>query len=463
MDLHAWRASADARPQWRQLAGAVLMAVLACAVAALVDTWVGETGAALIVLLGVAVAGALHGLVAAVFGATVAFFIYNFFLAEPTLTLTLATKQDLAPLVAFNLAALVTGALAGRLKDRETAARIANMRLRYLLDASRALQGAVTIADIRAAIEGSAPPDLSVVLTLAQGGFMPGDAVPVRIGEQRIGFLSSSADRLPDSREHLTALATLAAIAIERAELADRVAETAALAKSEELKTALLSSVSHDLRTPLAAMMASASSLADYGEVLPAEARRKLLDTIRSEGERLNRFTANLLELSRMQSGSSVPAQLVDPADIVAAAAERTRHRLGSRLSGRVPAGAYLVHVDPQLFEVALVNLLENAAVHAPEGAVEVAACADGPCLELSIADHGPGIPLQDRQRVFGRFQRLDPSRPGSGLGLAIAKGFVEASGGSIEATERSDGLPGTRIVVRLPLARSSVRIDVDD
>lgn len=452
----------DTKPRWLRVGHAVLVAFAGCALASLVDQWIGQTAAALIVLLAVAVAGALSGLVAAMVAATVAFLLYNVFFIEPTLTLTLATKQDLAPLVAFNLAALVTGILAGRLKDRETAARIANMRLRCLLDASRALQGAVTVADVRAAIEGSAPPDLPVVLTLAQGGAMPEGAAPVRIGGQRVGFLSSTADRLPDSREHMAALATLTGIALDRAALADRVAEAAALAKSEELKTALLSSVSHDLRTPLAAMMASASSLADYGDALPPDARRRLLDTIRSEGDRLNRFTANLLELSRLQTGSPVPTQLVDPADIVAAAAARTRRRLGGRLAGRVPAGAYLVRVDPQLFEAALSNLLENAAVHAPDGPVEVAARADGPCLELSVADHGPGIPPEGRQRVFGRFQRLDPSRPGSGLGLAIAKGFVEASGGAIEATGRSDGLPGARIVIRLPLARSSVEVDVD-
>lgn len=331
----------------------------------------------------------------------------------------LLTKQDLAPLVAFNLAGIVTGALAGRLRDRERAARLANSSLARLLEASRALQAAFSRDDVEAAV--------TAARAAGEGTLLEDDT--------------------------LAALEALRAIAIERAELAERVAEAAAAARSEELKTALLSSVSHDLRTPLAVIIASASSLSAYGDTLSVEARRDLLSTIVTEGERLNRFTGNLLELSRLQSGMPVPRQSIDPADVVASAAERLHSRLGKRLVGRVPVGAYVVEAEPALFEAAIANILDNAAIHAPASPVEISAQADGGWLEIAVSDYGPGIPESEREAVFKRFYRLDPSKPGSGIGLAIAKGFVEASDGSIEARSRVDGLQGARIVVRLPLA----------
>lgn len=407
---------------------ATLTAVSAAGLAVLSEPWIGQSSSALFVVLGVAVAGAMFGLVAAMVSAIGAFLVYNFFLAEPSMTFSLATKEDLVPLVAFTLAALVTGALAGRLKDREQATRAANLKLAGLLKASRALQAAVTTGDVV--------------------------AIAARIVATDGLEAASAAVGTAPEEDYLAGLSALVALAHERADLSARVAEGLAATRSEELKTALLASVSHDLRTPLAAIIASASSLSDYGDTLPKSARASLLRTIVSEGERLDRLTANLLELSRLQAGIPLPVQFIDPADIVTSAAARVHRRLAGRLIGRVPTGAYLVQANPQLFEAAVANLLDNAAVHAPDGPVEIAARADGDQFELSIADHGGGIPAAERERVFDRFYRLDPARPGSGLGLAIAKGFVAASHGTIAACNREDGLDGARLVVRLPLAR---------
>lgn len=442
---------------WRDTALAVIVSAASVGVAILLEPWIDHTASALIIVLGVVIAGALFGLAASVIASIIAFLLYNFFLAEPTMTLRLATGQDLAPLVAFNLTALVTGALAGRLKDREQAAKLANIRLASLLHTSRALQSTVLPESVVAAIASAGAVGADLVFHPCGGAANPeyedGASYPVVVGGETIGSLhvGATTSAVVD-QDYLATVSALIALALERADLLAKAADAMALTRSEELKTALLSSVSHDLRTPLTTIIASASSLADYGEALPADTRLTLLRTIVSEGERLDRFTANLLELSRLQSGAAIPTKILDPADIVASAAARSRGRMEQQLTGRVPAGAYLVRADAHLFEAAVANILENAAVHGGKGPIEITSRSDGDRFELGISDHGPGIPEVDRERVFDRFHRLDPMRPGSGLGLAIAKGFVTASGGSVTATTRQDGLPGARIVVRLPL-----------
>ncbi len=451
---------------WRDVSFAILVAAATAGVAIALEPWIDHTASALVIVLGVVIAGAMYGLAASITASIVAFLLYNFFLAEPTMTLRLATGQDLAPLVAFNLTALVTGALAGRLKDREQAAQLANIRLASLLRTSRALQSTVVADSVVAAIASAGAAGAELVFCPCDGGEDPGvglaGSYPVVVSNETVGFLhANAANTAVVDQDYLATVGALIALALERADLSAKVADAMALARSEELKTALLSSVSHDLRTPLTTIIASASSLADYGEALPSDTRLSLLRTIVSEGERLDRFTANLLELSRLQSGAPIPTKVLDPADIVASAAVRSSMRNEQQLTGRVPAGAYLVRADAQLFEAAVTNILENAAVHGGKGPIEITSRADGDQFELGISDHGPGIPEADRERVFERFQRLDSMRPGSGLGLAIAKGFVAASGGSIVATARQDGLPGARIVVSLPLARDGLTQEI--
>jgi two-component system sensor histidine kinase KdpD len=451
---------------WRDIVLAVAIASASAAGAILLDHWIDQTSSALIIVLGVVIAGAMFGLVASVTASIVAFLLFNFFIAEPTMVLRLATGQDLAPLLAFSLTALVTGALAGRLKDREQAAQLANIRLASLLSTSKALQSTVMPESVASAIASAGVEGANLeyrATGIDVDGQVGGNrSYPVVIAGETVGALYAGAGTTAViDGNYLATVSALIALALERADLSARVADAIALARSEELKTALLSSVSHDLRTPLTAIIASASSLADYSDALPPEARLSLLQTIVSEGERLDRFTANLLELSRLQSGAPIPTKILDPADIVISATTRSRARIDHQLTGRVPSGAYLVRADAQLFEAAVANILENAAVHGGNGPIEISARADGDQFELGISDHGPGIPAAERERVFDRFYRLDPMRPGSGLGLAIAKGFVAASGGSVVATERQDGLPGTRILVSLPLARDGLPRDL--
>lgn len=475
---------------WREAVAAILIVAFTSSLAVWGEPYLGLVSSALLFVLGVMVVGALHGLAAALIAALVAFMIYNFFLTEPFLSLRMATARDAAPLVAFNVVALIAGALAGRLKDRAKAAQRANLQLASLLETSQLLQSAVQPADVLEALAASAPARLGLQLVAyrhasgrldALAGEAPGPdidgiahqvwasgspveldrivAVPLHGGQGAFGVLTAIGDRATETVDQLflRSLGGVLALALERAELSARIADAAAIAKSEELKTALLSSVSHDFRTPLAAIIASASSLVEFGNRLTDEARDQLLRGIVDECERLNRYTANLLELSKLQAGIQPPAATIDLVELVGGVLQRMRGKLGQRhLTRGLPGQPVFVKADAALFELALVNILSNAIAYSPDGArICVDVAVEGAEVSLDVRDEGYGIPDIDLSRVFERFQRVaryEAAPKGSGLGLAIAKGFVEAFGGRIWA--ETPGLlgKGTRIAIRLPL-----------
>ncbi len=452
----------------------------------------GEVASALIFVLGITLAGAFFGLAAGLTAAVAAFLLYNFYLTEPVLTFRLATGSDIAPLVVFNLCAAVAGILAGRLKDRAQAASRSNVLLSNLLDASQALQSAIRFSDIGATLAGLTPGQLSTSLRLfaVKNGELlaldtdnastefreaalaalrqdPSDASDKSLrayrlygSEGAVGVIVRE-EAMPDSLDaaFLTALCNLVTLAIERATLSERISESRATARAEELKTALLSSVSHDFRTPLATISASASSLIDYREQLDRQTTGKLLRGIVDECERLNRYTANLLEMSRLEAGQSlVKRQAIGVSDMLSAVLQRVRPRAGNRKFCRAYGDSEIAVVaDAALFELVLVNVLDNAILYSEDGStIGIEASADVAGCRIMISDEGHGIPDRDLNRVFERFYRVprsETSRRGSGLGLAIAKGFVEALGGSIEARTPGIGGRGTSIIIVLPLA----------
>lgn len=228
--------------------------------------------------------------------------------------------------------------------------------------------------------------------------------------------------------------------------------EAAALRRSDELKTALLRSVSHDLRTPLTSMIAAGAAL-DSSTVTPTE-RHELCVAIVEEGERLSKLVENLLDVSRLESGNAEPHQeLVSLAEVMEAA----RHSIGK--AGRLVQFASdpelsPLRADPVQLERAFANLLDNAARHGEGKAVQVSARLIGSNVEVRVVDQGPGIPVRERERIFLPFYQAKPggTRKGSGLGLAIARGFVEANGGEIGV----ESLPGqgTSFVVTLPFSK---------
>ena len=254
------------------------------------------------------------------------------------------------------------------------------------------------------------------------------------------------------------------AVALERAELASATVEAETLRRSDQLRAALLNSISHDLRTPLSTVLGSATTLLDYGGTLRPEVYRDLLESIREDAHRLNRYVGDLLDMTRLEGGALNPrTEWTDVRDVLAAAIERVERRLGGRRLDRdFPAELSLVKTDAGLLEQAVVNVLENAIAYSSDGTdIEVAAYEDRGNVVVSIEDEGKGIPPAELARVFDKFRRLEqPSDRGKGigLGLSISKGFVEALGGRIAAAspihgDAATGFRGTRILISLPKA----------
>ncbi len=278
------------------------------------------------------------------------------------------------------------------------------------------------------------------------------------IGALGIGDVGQHGFHDPEYRWLLEALAGLAAIAIERADLSRRMADARVLAEADSLRAALLSSISHDLRTPLATIVGSASTLQSYGANLDAETRRDLLAAIREEAERLNRFIRNLLEMAKLEVGAVVPKrQWVALEEIIGAALERLGKLLhDADIRTEVAPEMPLAYVDFVQIEQVLVIMLENAIAYSPAGApVTLSAVADPAAsrFRISIADHGAGIAPQDLGHIFDKFYRAqyrDRKIAGTGLGLSICKGLIEAHGGTIRAESEGRNL-GARFSIELP------------
>jgi two-component system sensor histidine kinase KdpD len=251
-------------------------------------------------------------------------------------------------------------------------------------------------------------------------------------------------------------LAVLLAVAVITASLASRAREHARAAEAERFSVALLGSISHDIRTPLATILGAATTLLSHARLSPSD-RDDLLTGIRDEAMRLDRFVGKLLDMTRLQSGHLKPnIEPMELADLVGTAVAKLRQRLRQHaVTVELPAELPLVALDPVLMEQVLENLLDNAARHTPAGRrIRIAAHPEGRRVELAIEDEGEGIPADDRARVFDKFFAVKrPGRrgAGTGLGLTICRGFVEAHGGSIKVGESSLG--GARFVISLPVA----------
>jgi two-component system sensor histidine kinase KdpD len=255
-------------------------------------------------------------------------------------------------------------------------------------------------------------------------------------------------------RDQLDAFARQAALAVERALLVEEAKLVALRARDEEMRSSLLSAVSHDLRTPLASITGAASALRDAQTAADPERRSDLVETIAEEAERLEKLVANLLDMTRLEGGAVVHREWVPLEEIVGAALVRLERTLaGHPIRTELDPALPLVALDPLLAEQLLVNLLENAAKYTPPGTpVEVRARVAANHLELEVCDRGPGLPPGTESRVFEKFFRAGPVHaPGVGLGLAICRAIAHAHGGSIVAENREGG--GACFRVTLPLA----------
>jgi two-component system sensor histidine kinase KdpD len=261
----------------------------------------------------------------------------------------------------------------------------------------------------------------------------------------------------PDQRRLLGALAGQAAVAIERTRLVREMEQARLQAETERLRDALLSSVSHDLRTPLVSIIGAATSLLTYGASYDEVARRDLLLTIQEEAERLNRFVGNLLDMMRLEAGElKLNRQWVDIGDVIGTAASRLSHTLSQhRLVVEVAPDLPALWLDFVLVEHVLVNLLENAVKYSPSATtVRVKAHRLDQTVVVEIVDEGVGVPPADLERIFDKFYRVergDRQGAGTGLGLSICRGIVEAHGGHISARSPAHG-KGTAFAMTFPI-----------
>lgn len=417
-------------------------------------------------LLGVVAVSTLWGLRLGLLTALASTLAFNFFHIPPTGELTIARSEDWVALAVFLIVAAMASSLAELARNRAAEADARRREADLMAELAPILLGGLSV---EAALP-SAARRLSTALDLRSAAIERGEAPAVagRLnlalsdGGERTGTLVVPADLPAELAERLRlriapALQALLAAAIERERLTRGAVETEALRRSDEIKTALLRSVSHDLRSPITAIRAASEALASPS--LDAEDRAELEAAIASDAQRLSRLVDNLLTLSSLRSGTAEPRwDWCSVEELVDAAADE----LGSRrdaLEIAIDPGLPLIRADGAQLERAFANLLANAVRYAGTEKVSVAARTVSGRVVVSVADRGPGIPAAELDRVFEPFYRGQQdgpgsAHPGSGLGLAIVRGFVEANGGIV----RAESLPGqgTTFVVELPQPANS-------
>jgi two-component system sensor histidine kinase KdpD len=408
-------------------------------------------------LPGVLLVASLWGLWIGVVSGVASALAFNFFHIAPTGHLTVADADHLVAIVVFFVAATVASHLAQRVRRR---ADVADQRRREADLSAELARRLLRADDLRSALSdasqrlGETLGVPSASLELGEGRDGDGRiAFPVMEGSRQLATLYVPADlpqaQLDRLRERVVpALEALLAAAIERDELLGNRVEAAALRRSDVVKTALLRTVSHDLRSPLTAILAAAEPLGASG--LTDGERRELSAVVREEGERLSRLIDNLLDLSRLEADAAAPRlDWCDVGEVIATAADHTAGELRLQVSPELP----LIRADAAQLERAFANVLENSVRHSAGHPVLVRAWGLHNRVMVRIVDRGPGIPEDQRERIFEPFYRDDRTsgnHRGSGLGLAIVRGFVEANGGRVWV---ESGPSGTSFVLVFPLA----------
>jgi two-component system sensor histidine kinase KdpD len=458
----------------------------------------------LVFLMAVLLVAISGGIGPAIYASLLSFLVFNFFFIEPIYTFTVAEPYELLALVIFLIVAVITSALAGRVRGQ---AKIAANRVRAIrrlyeftrrLSALAALDGVAegAASEIHASLGRGAvvmlprgddlaltaawPPEDALdpaSMTAARWAFshaepagadtgtlpvVPWLFVPLRIGDKTLGVIgvAKTKDSPPLDSEARTLLDTLAeqtASALDRASLAREMVTARTASETERVRNTLLASISHDFRTPLSSILGSATSLIDYGEKLDPAARRDLLSNIKSEAEGLDEMVRNLLAITRIDAGAlEIRPDWIDLAEIVDRVVSAARRRGATQGFALDLREAPLVRGDATLVERAISNIIANVIAHTPAMTPVVVTAGVTPGeVALHVTDDGPGIAADLLPNVFEKFVKADGARGdgghGTGLGLAIAKGIMEAHGGSIGAESPVANGRGTRITLTFP------------
>jgi len=426
--------------------------------------------AAALLLLVVALLATLLGRVAAVVGTAAAFFCMDYFFTTPRGSFDVAKRDDLIALAAFAVASGVLSWTVTRLNRLRRTAEQRERETQIRLD----LTGRLLAGEDPETVVAGAAAALVTLFDLAECALLGPHGTATATGEPGAEPGTTTTVRVPplevvvtERREHaltradhalLEALVAGLAAAVDRLRLEGEAREARVAAQVGRTRSGFLSAVTHNLRTPLASIKAATSTLRSPGLQLDPEDRAELLETIYDETDRLERLVTNILELSRIRAGAlEVHPQPVDVSDLAQAAIRRLRplaraHRVRLDIAPGVPE----LSVDIEMMEQVFGNLLENALKYAPPGSeILVAARVRDQVVEVTVADHGPGVAPEDRERIFDEFTRVDP-RPdstGTGLGLAIVKALVTAHHGQVWCRETPGG--GATLGFELPRDRA--------
>jgi two-component system sensor histidine kinase KdpD len=476
---------------WRRYAWGLALMAAATAICYLVAPYISPTNLIVIYLLATVVTALFLGRGPAIMSSILSVLAFDFFFVPPQLTLAVSDTEYILTFLGLLAVSLVISYLTAQVREQADAAQRREAQTAALYELGHDLTAAVGLDAVATTIIEHIGQTYSreVAIFLNQEGDLhlykctPGLEVsenelavavwayehdqkagrgtdtlpdasmlyhPLKTNQGVVGVLgikplNASTALSPDQRRILEAYANQVALAIEGAQLVEQAHQTELLEATEKLQTALLNSISHDLRTPLVSITGALSSLEEAGPALDEEVRRSLIETAREEAERLNRLVGNLLDITRLESG---PIQLRRDACDIQELVGSSLEQIGAPLKERqvkvdIPEKLPLVPLDFVLFSRVLVNVIDNAIKYSPaDRPIEIHVHETKKGLEIKIADHGEGIPQDDLERIFDKFYRVQ--RPdnvsGTGLGLSISKGIVEAHGGSIRAENRRSG-----------------------
>ncbi len=491
---------------------ALLVIAIGLGVAEFIRPFFGIENVDLVFLTAVVGVAVRYGLWPSLLASVAASLCYNFFFLPPIYTFTITDPTNIAAFFFFMLIAVLVSNVAGRVRIQADTAIGRVRTTEHLYAFSRKLAGTATLDDVlwATAYQAALMLKVHVVLLLPQDGklevmtgYPPEDQLddadlaaaswafandraagrgsdtlpgakrlflPMRTGRGLIGVIGIDDDRTgplltPDQRRLLDALVDQGALAIERVLLVEDMDRVKRTMEQDRLRSALLTSISHDLKTPLASVLGAASTMRDLEKNLSEQQKIDLLATVIDESERLNRFIANLLDMTKLESGAIVPNSAPhDLGEIVGSALRRAGKILANHtISLELAADLPMLALDAVLFEQVLFNLLDNAAKYSPDDTtIAIRSRRDGRWVVIDISDEGGGIPPGEVEHVFDKFYRVqkgDHVRPGTGLGLAISRGFIEAMNGSITAANRSDRR-GAVLTIRLPFPARSKSLD---
>ena len=487
---------------WNLYSKSLMLVAAASLLGEGVQRFLAPTNLVMLYLLVVVVSAIRWGRGPAVFASFMSVLAFDFLFIPPRLTFSVADSQYLLTFASLLIVALVISALAARARDRAIEASQREMQATLLYNLSRDLATALDLKTVLKILGDHThdivkndvalflPENNSLKECYASPGFFVGENenavatlafqknLPTGFGTETLpssgarylplktiqgisGVLAYKAedDLSEENKRLLQALTNQAAVAIDRALLAEKAHQIELLEETEKLQKLLLNSVSHDLRTPLVSIKGALSSLLE-NDALDPEARRELLENAYEESDRLNQIVGNLLDMTRVETGTlKIVKKPCDLGDVIGVSLQQIpKERLGKH--------PVVIHIPPEFPEVLMdlslmmktfVNILDNALKYSPaDAAVEISAKIVNDRIHIEFTDHGVGIPPKDLGRIFDKFFRSEHSHkvPGTGLGLAICKGIVEAHQGEIWVESRLN--EGTRVVVSLPFPHTS-------